>query len=425
MKAGWFLLVAMTVAAPARAQSPETKKADEPTIQFVCKDQPSIRVGIFRLDVHTKLQSDLRTADQKLDDEGGTYEIEQKRIGLTGRITNRVRFEIERELQHKDPWRDVFVNVEIARELEVRAGKFKMPFSYDELTGATHIDFAYRSMLAQIIAPARDVGVMAHGEVLRRVFTYQAGVFQHDGENGRTHEPIFEVPGEPPPKSERSLALRLAAEPLRHASGPREARRLFLGVAFTSSNVPEGLNSLRGKSLFGTEFAERMYVFGKRRRIGAEAVWMPGPFSVKSEYARATEQRKRQGLLDDDISDYVTTGWYVSGTWAVTGESKNDDIEPRKPLFQGGVGAVELAVRYERISFASALKQGTPVVTPRADPLLENAETVWTLGLTWYLNKWGKIAVNGIRESFRDLERTAIPGRPSDWAGVVRLQFAM
>lgn len=425
MKSGWMLVVLMAVASPAAAQGVPPAKPDEPPIRFVWSDQPSIRAGVFRLDLHARFQADFRRADQDLEQEGGTYETAHKRIGVSGRITNRVRFEIERELRRENPWRDVFVNVEIARALEVRAGKFKVPFSYEELTGVTRIDFVYRSLLAQIISPARDVGVMAHGEVLRRIFAYQVGVFRHDGDNARLREPIFLLPGEEQPKADRSIAARLTAEPLRHAAGPRELRRLFLGAALTTSDVPEGLNSLRGQSLFGTEFAERMYVLGQRRRIGVEAVWMPGPFSVKSEYARATEQRKRQGLRDDDISDFLSTAWYLSGTWAVTGEAKNGDIEPRKPIFQGGFGALELAVRYERIGFTSDSKVGTPFANPRADPLLENSETIWTFGVNWYLNKWGKIVVNGVRESFQDPERTAVPGRRTNWAAVTRLQFAM
>ena len=56
--------------------------------------------------------------------------------------------------------------------------------------------------------------------------------------------------------------------------------------------------------------------------------------------ARSNEQRRRQGILDEDISDFVTSGWYLAGTWAITGEQKDGDIEPRTPLFQGGFGAV-------------------------------------------------------------------------------------
>src|SRR6476620_3433917 len=169
MRTGWMLLAAILAAAPAAAQNapPPGEKAPPPPIRIEWRDQPSFRAGVFRLDVDARGQSDFRTADQELADEGGVYETALKRVGVAGRITNRVEFEIERELRKQNPWRNVFVNVRVARELEVRVGKFKMPFSYEELTSVTRLDFAYRTLLAQIISPAREVGVMAHGEVLR------------------------------------------------------------------------------------------------------------------------------------------------------------------------------------------------------------------------------------------------------------------
>ena len=418
------VLVLLTAATPAWAQAPpeQTKLS---VIEVKWRDQPSISAGPFRLDVHAKVQADMRHADQDLEDAGGTYETALKRIGVGGKFTDRVTYEVERELRKQNPWRNVFVNVELANALEVRAGKFKMPFSYEELTGVVNIDFAYRSLLAQIISPARDIGVMAHGRFFRRVLNYQFGVFKHDGENARSKEPLFLLPGEEPPKSQHSVAARVVVEPFRHTAGPRDLRRLSLGAAFTSSDVPEGLNSLRGRSLFGAEFAERMYVSGARRRFGTEVIWLPGPYSVKWEYARSNEQRRRQGILDDDLSDFVTSAWYLSGTWAITGEQKEGNIEPRHPLFQGGFGAVEVAARFERIGFESALSEGTPLLNPRADPLFGNTESIVTLGVNWYLNKWGRVLVNGMREAFEDPERTAVPGRTSGWAAVLRLQFVM
>ena len=411
----------LLVSGPALAQTPDTPKREG----IAWRDHPSVSAGPFRVDVHAKAQSDMRRADQDLDGAGGMYQTALKRVGVSGKLTDRVEFEIERELRKQNPWRNVFVNVAISNALEVRAGKFKMPFGYEELTGIVNLDFAYRTLLSQIISPSRDVGVIAHGRFLRRVLNYQLGVFQHYGENARSKEPMFLLAGEEPPRSERSVAGRLVVEPLRHARGPRELRRLSLGVAATSSDVPEGLNSLRGRSLFGSEFAERVYVMGTRRRLGTEAVWQPGPVSIKAEYARSNEERRRQGIFDDDISDYVSSAWYLSGTWALTGERKEGNIEPRSPMFQGGFGALELAVRFERSRFASALKQGTPFLNPRADPLLGNAESIFTMGVNWYLNKWGRVVVNGIREAFDDPERTAIPGRTSGWAAVTRLQFVM
>ncbi len=426
MRVVWIVMVCALSGAPLSAQDAQPKpKEPAPTVRFVWNDYPSFRAGVFRLDFHTKLKGDLRRADQDLTDAGGLYETAMKRVAVSGRVTNRLEFEIERELRRVNPWRDVFVNVRIAQALEVRGGKFKMPFGYERLTGTTRLDFANRTLLSDVLAPGRDVGVMAHGEVLRRVVNYQVGVFRHDGDNARLRGTVFLLPGEPQPKADRSVAARVAIEPFRHARGPRDLRRLYLGLAVTESDVPEGLNSLHGRSLFGSEFAERVYVLGHRRRLGTEAAWMPGPFSIKGEYARATEQRKRQGLLDDDISDFVTSAWYVSGTWVVTGESKDNGVEPKNPIVQKGIGAVELAVRFEQMGFGSALKEGTAFANPRADPFLENVESIWTAGVNWYLNKWGKIVVNGIREGFRDPDRTAIPGRTSGYAAVLQFQFVL
>lgn len=406
-------------------------KATVPILWFLMavpvfgQDAPALKAGPLEIEGHVKVQADMRGADEDLAGAGGFYETALKRVGVSGKMTDRVKFEVERELRQNNPWRNVFVNVEIAKALELRAGKFKMPFSYEELTGIVNLDFAYRTLLAQIISPARDIGVMAHGRLLSRVVTYQFGLFRHDGENARLREPVFLLPGEAIPDSQRSIAARVVVEPFRHAQGPRDLRRLSVGLAMTSSDVPEGLNSLRGRSLFGRDVAERMYVSGRRRRLGTELIWLPGPFSVKSEYARSNEQRKRQGLLDDDLSDYVVSSWYVSGTWMLRGERKGASIEPRRGVLDGGIGAFELAGRFERIEFGSALKTGTPLLNPRADPLFGNAERVLTVGLNWYVNKWGRVVVNGIREGFADPERTAVPGRTSAWSVVTRLQFAM
>ncbi len=424
MKSAWIVIILLSTVAPLRAQAPD-EKPDTPPVRFVWNGYPSIRAGIFRLDVHTKWQADFRKAEQDLSDAGNTYETNLKRVGVEGRITNRIEYEIEGELRKDNPWRNVFVNVELAPALEVRAGKFKMPFSYEELTGATALDFVYRTQLARIIAPAREVGVMAHGRLFGRVVNYQAGWFRHDGENAALREPSFLLPGETAPAADRSIAARVQFEPLRHASGSRDLRRLYLGVAATGARIPEGLNSLRGRSLFRETFFEPVYVLGHRRRIGTEAAWLPGPVSVKTEWARSYEDRKKQGLLDNDLSDFITTGWYVSGTWVVTGEQKDGGVETRNPIFTKGFGAIEVGARYETISFGSVLKQGIPFDNPRADPLLANSENIWTFGVNWYLNKWGKVVVNGIREAFEDPDRTAIPGKKSGWAGVLRLQFVM
>jgi phosphate-selective porin len=140
--------------------------------------------------------------------------------------------------------------------------------------------------------------------------------------------------------------------------------------------------------------------------------WTPGPFSLKSELIRLEDERRGQGLIGDDLPSIVSNGWYVSGSWVATGERKTARVEPRRPLFQGGVGAIELAARYEQLGFGSPSADGgledvAPALHPRAARLTSVRDHLVSVGVNWYLNRWVRVQVNAIREDgaeslFRD-----------------------
>jgi len=307
------------------------------------------------------------------------------------------------------------------RQLEVTGGRFKVPFGREELIGSTDLDFAFRSLVSTAIPPARDRGVMVQGRFFRRGLTYEAGVFDGDGDNGRLEEQQFSVDDQPVTIG-HSFAGRITALPLRPLSKALQTFRL--GFAYGAVNVPEGLNSLRGETVYGTEdFFERVYVKGRRTRVGTEVSFTPGPVGFEAEWMRAYEQRKNQGLGDVDLSDVIATGYYASASWLLTGEKKADFNRPRHPLFNGGFGAVELAARYETLGFESAEKVGPAFRNPRAEHILENSDTVWTIGVNWFANRWFRATVNGIREEFEDARRTPIPGTTEFWSALGRLQI--
>ena len=124
--------------------------------------------------------------------------------------------------------------------------------------------------------------------------------------------------------------------------------------------MPEGLNSLRGEEVWGFDFFER----GLRERAPA-AVWdcsligRPDRLGFKSEWMQSREERIGQSNRNADLSDFIGTAWYTSATWIVTGEDKDSDVQPNNPLFGGGIGVVEVGVRYDRLTFESA-GQGRP-----------------------------------------------------------------
>ena len=419
-------LVLLAGAAPARAQAVEpevvaatsSSQSEEDRV-FVFDKRPSLRLGrMLRIDLRVKLQGDYRTFDfdaAEVEEPVG-FEINRRRLGLRGMFFRHFEYEVEGELREVNIWRDLFVNFRYFDDFQVRAGKFKMPFSLEQLTGLTDLDFVYRSNVVNSVSPGRDVGVSLHGHFRRRALGYHVGVFRGGGENER----FGGNPG-----TDRTVAGRVTARPFRIAGFSANAGQLTVGFAASAGRIEEGPNSLRVRTAFREPFFSPVFVNGRRLRYGIEADWQPGPFSVKGEFIRATDQRKGQGVLEEDLPPLAARGWYVSGTWLVTGEPKAGGVTPRRPVHSGGPGAVELATRYEKFQLGSASSSEGENVSPRGANLLENSDRAWTVGVNWYANRWTKLQLNLIREEIEDARRSPIPDRELFWTRVFRVQFAL
>lgn len=416
-------------------KKPRKKASDEDDTKkgFVWADHPSLRLGkLFQMDFRLKVQADVRQSPLDLASRGGAFEWRRLRGGIKGSFLKYFEYEVERDLDQEGSWRDVYLNFRYAGYAQIQGGKFKVPFGNEQLTGATALDFAERTRVSDALAPGRDIGVMVHGRVFKRVIRYQGGVFNHDGDNSPTLEPAPLLPGEQPLAEKRSWAGRVTFAPLRLGSLPARFNNLEIGGAVASGTVPEGMNNLRGEMVLGDKFFHReYYTRGRRLRLGVEMSWAPGPFSVTSEYIQSSEARERLGVgneqgLDNDLPDIEGRGWYVAGSWVATGEKKDGGVKPRRPFLQGGLGAIEVVVRYESLRFASAGAPQEPASdSPRAANIRGNGERALTGGLNWYVNRWVKVQVNGIREQLDDPERGPVPGRSSFWTLVSRVQFVL
>ena len=420
---------AATNIAPYRPQEtvgPEQigkEDAEDDYPRFRWDDAPSLVLGEgTRIDFRGRFQLDHKGSEVPLtgEDEDSTIDIARRRIGIEGEILNLFDYQVERELGvERDPWRDVFINYKQFPVAEVIAGKFKLPFSLDETTSTINLDFVNRSRAADLLAPGRDRGVMVHGRVLERgLVEYEVGTFVHDGRNARRHD-SGRVHGD------RTFAVRTTAQPWR--STKSSFRDLAFGVAFTSSALLEGFPDVRGRTALDLPFYRPdLWVKGQRRRVGLQFRWRPGPVSVKSEYIRLTDQRLDQSVDDTDLSPFLATGWYVSGTWAITGDAKAGGLpRPRRPLLQGGYGAVEVAARIENIRFGSVATDGVPSSGPRADVVLGNADRIGTFGVNWYVNRWIKLQMNFIRETITEPADGPSPASPTFWSRVFRFQLAI
>jgi phosphate-selective porin len=287
------------------------------------------------------------------------------------------------------------------------------------MTSALELDFMNRSLVSTYLAPERDVGVMAHGTLLGRRVRYQAGGFRHGGENiGDSPAPDRQI------RSDRTWAGRVAVAPWAAARSSRWLRDLVLSTAYTRGTVPEGLNAVRGNGVFGNRVLPRLQVRGRRARLDAAVEWRSGPFSATGELIRTSDQRLGQGIDDDDLTDFRASGWSARGTWVVTGERKTDRVRPARPFLQGGVGALEAALRFEVFRAGSAEGGEPRSASPRARSVLESADRVWTAGLSWYLNRSIKVQANLIRER-READPSLAASRGYAGGRLVRVQVRL
>ena len=428
-----LLLILMRTAPPPQnpaapsgraEQQPDakTKKPDKPKPIFKLGDEhPEFDLGKgSRLEVRARFAADRADSDASTAEPAdvSTIDLGKRRIGVSGEIRNAVEFQVEAELDDDDPWRDVYAEFKSFAFARVRGGKFKLPFSLDENTGASRLDFLYRSLAATHLAPGRDRGVMVLGRVARELVRYEAGVFEHDGKNARTNNAGKVFGGQ-------TTAARVRVEPLRNTKDA--VGELSLGAAFTRSDVPEGIAGLRGQTVLQQNFFSALdyFVNGPRRRLGVEMEFLPGPASLKMEWMRVETERRGLSVEDSDLSPIVGEGWYVSGTYALTGEKKSRVQRPRKPFLQGGFGAVEIGARIESLRFRSGAAGEAASTSPRAEVIVGNRNQVATVGVNWYINRFFKIQANFIREKLDDPVQGPLPSKASFNTRAIRFQFSL
>jgi phosphate-selective porin OprO/OprP len=423
---------AATPLASAVAQA-RVRDRDRTDLRFVLGEHPSIRWGQWlRLDLRGRVQVDRRDPGDNPSD-FDTFGLHRLRAGIDGELFRIFQFSVERELSEfeldqapntagqgsKTPWKDVWGELNLANAFQLRGGRFKIPFGLDQLTSVSENDFVYRSQGGNFLSPARDTGVSAHGRFFGRRLTYDVGVFEQDGDNSRSSKIVG---------GDRTIAGRVTARPIPVKAFNIDRAEFGVNVASTEvsddSVLPNGLRARTVMSKY--TFFQPVFVKGTRTRLGLDVDWQGGPFAARAEYIRVNDERSEQGLRGDTLNPARYQSYYVSGAWVIVGGRKDRPTVPEHYLFQHGIGAIEVAARYDRLWFSSE-PTGEPAFTnSRAEVILPNGNRVTTLGVNWYFNRFAKIQWNALHENLEDSGRTPFAdGRQTFWSTVFRMQVVM
>jgi len=109
---------------------------------------------------------------------GDNFEVRRARIGVVGTINKDIGYEVVGNgVGGNTNWIDTaFINYGFNKNAQIRTGRFKQPFSLEELTSSNNIDFMERSYGNQMV-PGKRLGAMVHGEPITGL-TYGVSVYQ-------------------------------------------------------------------------------------------------------------------------------------------------------------------------------------------------------------------------------------------------------
>lgn len=119
----------------------------------------------------------------------------------------------------------------------------------------------------------------------------------------------------------------------------------------------------------------------------------------------------------DGLSNPNFDGWYLQGSWVMTGERRgystaNGAFTAPKPsdlfsLSGGGIGAWEVALRYSDLDLN--YHEGSAGIAAAADAVRGGQQHIWTMGLNWYPNDLLRFTLN---LEHIDVDRLGTTGSP-------------
>ena len=263
-------------------------------------------------------------------------------------------------------------------------GQHKAPFGLESNNSDNYNIFLERGMFTNAFGSAgaeRRIGISA-AYAPKKNLNIAAGLF---GDNESISRGSGAAPGE-----SWGVNGRATWEPLFDPG-----RIIHLGISgyyrdrLKSGDTPDAVrvNDRPNIRIDGGNIADSGVITNARslRYAGVEAAGVFGPLTVAGEAGRLWLDRF-------DAVNKSFTGYYGYAAYMLTGETRPfkggnfERIRPLRELGDNGLGAIELALRYDDLDLAN-----TPVLN-RAG----NKASSITAGVNWYFNPYAKLMFNWI-----------------------------
>jgi phosphate-selective porin OprO/OprP len=406
-------------AAAATSAAAHSATSNDLDLKVKWKGSPELssKDGKFKFKVRGRINADYNGIDQDTaitgDPDISATEIRRARLGVEGVLFYDWKYILEVDFANDTTAiRDAYLQY-TGWPVLITVGNFRTYNSLDALTSANYISFMERAAFIDAFAFDRHIGLGL--SYLKPHFTASAGVF---GE-GPGATPLFSgFTGD----ENFTFASRVTAAPInREVNGANQV--LHLGASVRTRDVGNDQQLLQYRAR-GADLHLANFFINTGRIADGDTFWglelagVWGPFSMQAEYGQ-TEVDIFQGKYARTSSptnppsvnpllgqpDPTYEGWYVEGSWFLTGESKPykdgvfQRVKVKNPVtFRGsGWGAWQIAGRYDVLDLGDAaftcpvgiaLYPGTSG-SPQVPMCGEQA--TWLVGVNWYLNDYARL----------------------------------
>ena len=374
----------------------------------------------FSLTFHNLTQVDGRFFSPAGDPLHDNFIVPRQRWYVIGNISPMVRYYtvINRgygTLDVLDAWVDMSVGSIDRDELQIRVGRMKTPYTYEYIKiSETDLIAPERSVFVGNLAPNREIGIMAHGQLLDKRFEYALGLF-----NGprRSFEDF---------NSGKDLFTFINTKPF--LDGDFDfLKQLNIGGSWNWGNEhnpaqPFALRTANDQSTSSAagnvsptffRFGDKVFEDGTRMQWSGDLAYYYKSFGMLAGYQGGFQdyaltvgvlptvqqlrlgQQEFVGVIGGNKTRVPMTGYSVAAFYFLTGEEvtrRVNLLEPRKPYAgstwrEGNIGGIELFTRYAFMDLGGNVFTGG-----LADSAISsNSAAVFDNGVNWYLNHYVKL----------------------------------
>jgi phosphate-selective porin OprO/OprP len=370
------------------------KKKDDKTLNAYYKNGFYVERAdkAFKMKVGGRVQGDYLSFDDN-NSADSSFDMRRARIYASGKLYKHTKFKAQLDFgEGKDAnLKDGYLNFGYLKWAQVKVGQYKEPFGLEELTSSKYIDFSERSTAVNNLAPSRDIGLMLHSAFGKGTVGYGLGIFNGNGSNNKRDE-----------NDDKDVAGRIYFRPFAQRD-TMWFNGLQVATSFTVGNQTNSIKDLKTPASGAriVDWTSGVQSDDRRTRFGADLAWVVGPFSLKGEYIRADWSNVNFGSREEDFDIH---GWYVTGSYFLTGESKPykggafSRLKNVRSIFdfkKSSWGAWEVVARYDTMRvdeeiFDLGYASGSDEINSI------------TMGLNWYPHNMVTIRFNYVHNSYDD-----------------------